>query len=87
MAALIEYLKHVVTAAFVFMIIAAVAVILHSSSHVVRHRLPRIFNWTIEAVAWLLFFLDVIGFVLLVVDESWKLIPEDFRAPILHLLD
>jgi hypothetical protein len=41
---------------------------LHSSADVVRYRLARIFDWAIEAVAWLLFFLDLMGFVLLVID-------------------
>jgi hypothetical protein len=85
-SSLIEYLEHLATAAFVFICIAFVAVIVHLSAHVFRRWLPKVFSWTIEAVAWLLFFLDVIGFVLLVLDQSWKFIPEDFRAAIRHLL-
>jgi hypothetical protein len=79
-------LQHVVTAAVVFLSVAAAAVILHFSVQLTRSRLPRILSWTIDAVATFLYFLDIIGFVLIAIDEFWKLIPEDFRTPILHLI-
>ena len=79
-----EYLQHVAVAAVVFIAIGGVAVVLHFSAHLARPRLPSFFNKTIDAVAVLLFLLDVIGFVLLVMEEFWKSIPPGFRTLLLR---
>jgi hypothetical protein len=81
---LFEWALHALAAVVAFLIIMAAAFLLHQSAHLVRGRLPRFFIWLIHGVAWLLFLLDVLGFVLLILPPFWDLIPQELQALIRH---
>jgi hypothetical protein len=83
---LFEWAVHAFAAVLAFLIIMAAAILLHQSAHLVRDRLPRFFILLIYGVAWLLFLLDVLGFVLLILTPFWDLIPQEFQALIRHWL-
>lgn len=66
-----------------FLILSGPAIILHAYTGVVRARrwswLPKYIVPCMEAIAFGLFFLDVFGFLAVVVIGSWHLV-EDLRA-------
>jgi hypothetical protein len=83
---LLELAIHDVVAVIAFLIIVAAALLLHRSAHFIEDWLPRPFIWIIHGVAWLLFLLDVLGFIIVVVQPFGGPTLEEFREVIRHLI-
>jgi hypothetical protein len=85
---LFEWAVHAAVAVAAFLIITAVAVLLHASAHGLRlrHWLPSPFIRLINFVASVLFLMDVVGFLFIVFPPFWALIPPELQALIRHLV-